>query len=65
MSYLSLFVLTLWVFLQSGAGLGWFTVDSKLVGIVGMAFVIIVIVETIVGAAGKLPAWYKKPAPEA
>ena len=44
---LSLFILALFVFLQSAPLLGWFTVDPKLIGIVGVVFVIVVIIEAI------------------
>ncbi len=44
---LSLFVLGLFVFLQSAVYLAWFAVDPKLVGLVGMAFVIILILEAL------------------
>lgn len=50
---LSTFILGLFVFLQAGALLTWFTVDPKLLGIVGMAFVIVLIVETVLGATGR------------
>lgn len=44
---LSLFLLTLYVFLQSAVYLALFTVDPKQIGIVGMAFVIVFIIETV------------------
>jgi hypothetical protein len=39
----SLFVLALYVFLQSAVYLAWFAVDSKLLGYVGILFVLIVV----------------------
>lgn len=44
---LSMFVLTLFVFLQSAVYLAWFAVDAKLLGLVGMFFVVIVIIEAL------------------
>lgn len=44
---LSLFVLALWVFLQSSVSLGWFTVDPKLIGAVGVFFVLVVVFEAL------------------
>lgn len=44
---LSLFVLALWVFLNSYVSLGWGTVDAKLIGWVGILFVLVVIVEAL------------------
>ena len=50
---LSTFVLTLFVFLQSGSLLKWFTVDPKLLGVVGIVYVVIVVVEALLAASGK------------
>lgn len=44
---LSTFLLGLYVFLQSAVYLAWFVVDSKLLGLVGMAFVIVLIIEAL------------------
>lgn len=44
---LSLFLLGLYVFLQSAVYLAWFTVDPKLLGFVGMLFVVVVIIEAL------------------
>lgn len=50
----SIFVLALWVFLQSAAAYQWFSVDAKLVAFVGFVFVIAVIVEAyFVGYRGR------------
>lgn len=43
----SLFVLALYVFLQSSSALGWFAVDPKFMAVVGMVFVIAVVVDAI------------------
>lgn len=51
--YLSTFILVLYVFLQSSVYLAWFAVDNKLLGFVGMAFVIVFLVEVLLGYAGK------------
>jgi len=59
---LSLFILGLFVFLQAGVLLTWFTVDPKLEGIVGMAFVIVLIVEVVLGAMGHRYYFGDKPA---
>lgn len=44
---LSLFILGLYVFLQSAVYLGWFSVDPKLLGFVGVAFVFVLILEAL------------------
>lgn len=44
---LSMFILGLFVFLQSAVYLAWFAVDAKLLGFVGMAFVVVLIIETL------------------
>lgn len=44
---LSLFILALWVFLQSAVTLGWFAVSAGLIGFVGIAFVVIVVLEAL------------------
>jgi hypothetical protein len=46
---LATFILALFVFLQSAVYLAWFAIDSKLIGAVGIVFVIIVIVEAVRG----------------
>lgn len=50
---LSLFVLGLFVFLQSAVYLAWFSVDPKFLGFVGMAFVVILVIETFFSVAGR------------
>lgn len=42
---ISTFLLGLWVFLQSFVQLGWGSVDAKLIGWVGIFFVVAVLVE--------------------
>lgn len=44
---LSMFILGLYVFLQSSVLLDWFKVDPKLQGFVGMAFVVVLIIEAL------------------
>lgn len=44
---LSLFVLALYVFLQSSVALGWFTADPKFTATVGILFVVIVVFESL------------------
>ena len=57
---LSLFVLALYIFLQSAVYLAWFTVDPKLLGYVGMLFVLIVILEALAIASGRpLLRWHR------
>lgn len=57
MPVFSLFVLVLYVFLQSAPAFGWFTVDPKLQAIVGIAFVISVLVEVVLYARAQHPLW--------
>ncbi len=44
---LSIFILGLYVFLQSAVYLSWFSVDAKLLGFVGIAFVVVLIIEAL------------------
>lgn len=44
---LSTFILGLYVFLQSAVYLSWFDVDAKLLGFVGIAFVVVLIIEAL------------------
>lgn len=46
---LSNFILGLFVFLESSVDLGWFAVDTKLIGVVGIAFVIVLVWEALRG----------------
>jgi len=50
---LSSFLLALYVFLQSAVYLVWFTVDPKLLGFIGMAFVVVFIIEVVLGYTGR------------
>jgi len=52
---ISLFVLALYVFLQSATAYGWFSVDPKLVAFVGLVFVVIVVVEAVLVGTGRMP----------
>lgn len=56
----SLFVLALWVFLLSASQhfLSWFTIDDKLIGIVGIIFVVALIIETVFWARVSHPLWF-------
>lgn len=53
---LSTFILGLWVFLISSVDLGWFAVDIKLIGVVGIAFVVVLIIEAL---KGPITLWTK------
>ncbi len=44
---LSMFLLGLYIFLQSAVYLAWFAVDPKLLGFVGIAFVVVLILEAL------------------
>lgn len=57
---LSTFILALFVFLQSAVYLTWFAVDPKLLGFVGIAFVIVVTVEALLYASGRPLTLWKK-----
>jgi hypothetical protein len=64
---LSTFLLGLFVFLQSGDKLGWFSADGKLLGYVGLAFVLVLVLEYFSDREGKpltLRFWNRKPAPQ-
>ena len=56
----SLFVLALYVLLQSVPAFGWFSVDPKFTAFVGIAFVITVIVESVFWARGSHPNWFAR-----
>ena len=58
--YLSSFLLALYVFLQSAVYLAWFAVDPKLLGFVGIAFVIVFLIECLLGANGRRNAVYER-----
>jgi hypothetical protein len=53
----SLFLLALYVFLQAAVYLNWIAVASKLLGVVGMAFVVVVIVESLLWVGNRHPIW--------
>jgi uncharacterized membrane protein (DUF485 family) len=57
---LSLFVLALYVFLQSAPAFNWFTVDPKLTAFVGIVFVIAVIVEAVVTRGVWVPRLFNR-----
>ena len=53
---LSTLFLVFWVFLQSAASLGWFSVDSRLVAVIGVIFAILAVIEALPrGVVIKLP----------
>lgn len=58
--YLSSFLLALFVFLQSAVYLTWFTVDPKLLGFIGIAFVVVFIIEILLGAYGRPNTIYRR-----
>lgn len=51
--FLSIFLLGLFVFLQSAVLLKWFVVDDKLLGFVGIAFVVVLILEALLFFSGR------------
>jgi hypothetical protein len=44
---LSQFILALWVFLVSATQLGWFNIDGRFIGLVGIAYVVIFVLECL------------------
>jgi hypothetical protein len=56
----SLFVLALYVFLQSVPAFGWFTVDPKFTAFVGLLFVVVVVVEAVLTHAGRMPKFFAR-----
>lgn len=52
------FLLVLFVFLQSAVYLAWFAVDPKLLGYVGVAFVVVAILEAVWYTKGH-PNWWR------
>lgn len=56
----SLFVLALYVFLQSAPAFGWFTVDPKFTAFVGIAFVIVVVLEAILIGTNRMPRLFHR-----
>lgn len=57
---LSLFVLALYVFLQSVPVLGWFSVDPKFVAFVGLFFVLVVVYDAAFWARTTHPGWFTR-----
>ena len=53
---LSTFMLGLYVFLQSAATHKWFSVDAKLTSFIGLAFVVLLIFETVFRNGFALPS---------
>lgn len=56
----SLFVLALYVFLQSAPVLGWFTVDPKFTAFVGILFVFVVVFDAAFWVRSTHPAWFTR-----
>lgn len=52
---LSQFVLMLWVFLMSTVQLGWWAVDMKLLGFIGLAAVVIFVLECVGVLGWRIP----------
>lgn len=52
---LSQFVLMLWVFLTTTVQMGWWAVDGKLIGFVGLAAVVIFVLECVGVVGWTLP----------
>ena len=59
MAPFSLFVLALYVLLQSAPVFKWFTVDPKFLAFVGIVFVIAVVVETFFWVRNGNHVWFK------
>lgn len=57
---LSSFLLALFVFLQSAVYLAWFAVDPKLLGFVGMAFVVVFVIEVLLSVNGRPWVLFKR-----
>lgn len=56
---LSLFVLALYVLLRSIVDLGWFAIDARFIAFVGIAFVVVVVLEATVWRTVSWP-WSRK-----
>lgn len=56
----SLFVLALYIFLQSAPTYDWFTVDPKLLAFVGLVFVAVVVIDAVLWARTNRPSWFKR-----
>lgn len=56
----SLFVLALYILLQSAPAFKWFTVDPKFTAFVGIVFVITVVIEALFWARGTHPKWFNR-----
>ena len=61
----SLFVLALYIFLESSVALGWFAVDPKFIGFVGILFVVVVVFDAVFWARGSHPTWFNRRTPQA
>ena len=56
----SLFVLALWVFLQSAVYYGWIENAPKLIAFIGMVFVIAVVVDAIFWIRSNHSSWFNR-----
>lgn len=56
----SLFILALYVFLQSAPAMGWFNVDPKFTAVVGIVFVLVVVIEAVFWTRGIHPLWHRR-----
>lgn len=59
----SLFVLALYVFLQSAPAFKWFSVDPKFTAFVGVAFVVVVVFDAAYWARSTHPNWFTRKTP--
>jgi hypothetical protein len=59
----SLFVLALYVFLQSAPVMGWFSVDPKFTAVVGILFVLVVVFDAAFWARSNHPTWFSRSRP--
>jgi hypothetical protein len=56
----SLFVLALYVFLQSTPAFKWFAVDPKFTAFVGILFVLVVVFDAAFWVRSTHPAWFNR-----
>lgn len=56
----SLFVLALYVFLQSAPAFSWFTVDPKFTACVGILFVLVVVFDAAFWLRSDHPTWFAR-----
>jgi hypothetical protein len=56
---MSLFLLALYVFLQSAPVYKWFTIDPKFTAFVGLVFVVVLLVESFLVYSNRHPLWHR------